>query len=230
MSKIKLGEQFLEIFNDFFQKEADKSKYGAVFKFGSLDYKRDIIADVDVYFSPNKKVHPVDFYKEHHRFMSELKQNLVNDYGSDLIPFPTVVYKPEVVTLSNRVLDDVLFHNLVFMNVSDIFNKSKVITNKVLQSEQINILNGDINDVSNFTNLDFLFNFYQFVAKDTTLSNYDKELNSLKVIDQVNYVKKNLANEKSISIQMLSNEDATKLMFEGLDIIKDYYSFDKLVA
>lgn len=230
MSKINSGEQFLELYKEFFEKEAQKSMYGAVFKFGNINFKRTILSDVDIYSSPNNNIHPVDFYKEHHRFMESLKNKLQTDYNSDLIPFPTAIYKPEVVKLSNRVLDDVLFHNLVFLNVQDMFDKSKIITNKILQSKALEVIQGNPNEISNVKNLDFLFNFYSFVAKDTTLSNYDAEMNSLKVIDQFNYVAKHLANEKPMKLIKLNDVDAKKLMFEGLDIIKEYFPLHKLAA
>ena len=230
MGKILSGEQFLEIYREIFDKEADKSKYGLVAAFGNFDFRKNILSDVDIYFSPQKNIHPSDFYKEHHRFNSVAKEIILKDYNSDIITFPTIDYRPEVVTISKRSIDEVLLHNLVFMNKQDVFDKSKKITNDVFNEENMIVFNGDPNQFSKFTNPEFLFYFYSFVAKDTLLSNYPINVNSLKVIDQVNYVKKNLAGVKPDNLRNMSKIDAEKLMYEGLDIIKEYFPTDKLAA
>ena len=156
-----------------------------------------------------------------------MKKLIETDYNSRLITFPSAKYKVEVATLSNRKQSDVFLHNLCFINLGDMFG-AKSITERVIKQPQLKVMQGERNDMANITNEEFIHYFYQFIGQDTSLANYSDNLNSEKIIEQVNYNRKNLIGEKPIKHKILNIKDANKLMYEYLDIIKECYSLDKL--
>lgn len=228
MSKINSGEEFIEIYQNFLQKNPLQN-VGFGFSFGSIDFLKGKYSDVDIYANAKKGVHPVDFYKEYHIFLGELKKLIETNYDSTIVAFPSVKYKVEAATLSNRKQTDIFLHNLCFINLADMFG-AKSITNKVMAQPNLELLQGDRSDMANITNEEFIHYFYQFLNKDTSLANYSNKINSAKIIEQINYNKKNLFGEKPMKHKILNNEDANKLMYEGLDMIKEYFPLDKIVA
>ncbi|MCF7865956.1 hypothetical protein K9L67_02095 [Candidatus Woesearchaeota archaeon] len=198
--------------------------YGYVIKFGSENFSSHKFADLDLSFSPKSKETIVKDYLSHMTVLEELKNILIKDYSSDLVPFPKECYKYEVAVLSDRKSSEVFLHNIYCLDFEDVF-KSTPLTSRVFESDNFGILTGDIkNDVK----LDSLLKHYFFMAvsQDITLSNYSKENLSQKVILLDNFMNKHLFGVKQEPLKIMSFEES-KFVFENvLYKIADYFNLE----